>query len=750
MTAAERHRYLQRYADAVRAHRSSETARRRRRRRSTATASRSSPATGTGGRRNVVIATGWCDRPAVPDLAEPLDPAIDAGRRPRRTATRPTPRRRRARRRCVGHRRAAGRRARRRRAVTSCSPSAATAACPAATGAWTSSGGSSGSARLDRTIDEVARPGRRSARAVAAARRPARTTATVDLGTLRDRGRRARRPPHRRRRTPRPLRRRPRRTRRHAPTPGCAGCSPRSTTTSTPPASPPRCSTPESARRSDVDRHPHDLDLRERQVRHRSSGPPATGAPTRGCACPCSTSRGEIRHRHGVTAGRPASTCSASASSTAATRTSSTASAATPPSSPTTSSRRTCPSPVRLNGADTHVHQTAPRYDAVIVGARAAGAATAMLLARAGLRVLVVDRSRYGADTLSTHALDARPASSSCTAGASSTGSSTPARRRPPHHVPLRRRATSPCRSSRRYGVDALYAPRRTVLDPVLVDAAVAAGAEVRYGITVTGVSRDRAGRVIGVDGRDDRGHRPPSTPHSSSAPTACARRVARRVDAPIEARGTGATAPSSTATGPASSRRLRVGLPARRLRRGDPHQRRPDLRVRRGAPARIGRGGRRRAASGARARPSPSTAARVRAGAAPPGVRTLRRPRRLPAAGLGPGLGARRRRRLLEGPDQRPRPHRRAARRRAAGPSDRDRAARRQLPRRTPSPRTRPTRDRLSLPLFDVVDAIAGQRWTDREIGPLLLQLSAAMADEVEAVSDFDKLGALDTLEVA
>ena len=45
------------------------------------------------------------------------------------------------------------------------------------------------------------------------------------------------------------------------------------------------------------------------------------------------------------------------------------------------------------------------RRDVVVVGARAAGAATAMLLARAGLSVLVVDRSRYGADTLSTHAL---------------------------------------------------------------------------------------------------------------------------------------------------------------------------------------------------------------------------------------------------------------------------------------------------------------------------------------------------------
>src|SRR5512134_276223 len=45
------------------------------------------------------------------------------------------------------------------------------------------------------------------------------------------------------------------------------------------------------------------------------------------------------------------------------------------------------------------------RYDVLVVGARAAGAATAMLLARAGLRVLAVDRGAYGTDTLSTHAL---------------------------------------------------------------------------------------------------------------------------------------------------------------------------------------------------------------------------------------------------------------------------------------------------------------------------------------------------------
>jgi 2-polyprenyl-6-methoxyphenol hydroxylase-like FAD-dependent oxidoreductase len=42
-------------------------------------------------------------------------------------------------------------------------------------------------------------------------------------------------------------------------------------------------------------------------------------------------------------------------------------------------------------------------YDAIIVGARAAGSPTAMLLARKGHRVLVVDRASFPSDTLSTH-----------------------------------------------------------------------------------------------------------------------------------------------------------------------------------------------------------------------------------------------------------------------------------------------------------------------------------------------------------
>ena len=51
-----------------------------------------------------------------------------------------------------------------------------------------------------------------------------------------------------------------------------------------------------------------------------------------------------------------------------------------------------------LDGLDRH-------YQVVIVGARCAGAATALLLARAGVKVLLVDRQAHGSDTISTHAL---------------------------------------------------------------------------------------------------------------------------------------------------------------------------------------------------------------------------------------------------------------------------------------------------------------------------------------------------------
>jgi flavin-dependent dehydrogenase len=145
------------------------------------------------------------------------------------------------------------------------------------------------------------------------------------------------------------------------------------------------------------------------------------------------------------------------------------------------------------------------KYDVVVVGARCAGAATALLLARAGHRVLVVDRGRYGTDTLSTHALmrgavvqlhrwNILPA-----VIASGT---TPVRQATFFYGD----ESVPVPISPRDGIDALYAPRRHVLDRLLVDAARAAGADVVYGVRTKGLQRSGTGRVTGVVLEDESG----------------------------------------------------------------------------------------------------------------------------------------------------------------------------------------------------------------------------------------------------
>jgi flavin-dependent dehydrogenase len=144
-------------------------------------------------------------------------------------------------------------------------------------------------------------------------------------------------------------------------------------------------------------------------------------------------------------------------------------------------------------------------YDVVVVGARAAGAATAMLLARQGKRVLLLDRDRYGADTLSTHALMRGGVFLLSRWGlldqVVDTGAPPVRQTRFDYGTDTATIAIKPT-----LGVQALYAPRRTALDPVLVDAAAEAGAEVRFGVGVTGLLRDDAGRVVGVHGRDRTG----------------------------------------------------------------------------------------------------------------------------------------------------------------------------------------------------------------------------------------------------
>ncbi|MGH7725539.1 MAG: NAD(P)/FAD-dependent oxidoreductase [Candidatus Eiseniibacteriota bacterium] len=158
-------------------------------------------------------------------------------------------------------------------------------------------------------------------------------------------------------------------------------------------------------------------------------------------------------------------------------------------------------------------------FDVIVVGARCAGSPTAMLLARHGYRTLVVDRATFPSDTISTHLIH------------------------PPGMGALRRWGlrdrviATNCPPIDTYLFDfgaftlsgapgtkeepVGYAPRRTVLDKILVDAASGAGAKVREdfvvdevlfdGGTVTGIRghaksgasiTERARIVVGADGR--------------------------------------------------------------------------------------------------------------------------------------------------------------------------------------------------------------------------------------------------------
>jgi flavin-dependent dehydrogenase len=145
------------------------------------------------------------------------------------------------------------------------------------------------------------------------------------------------------------------------------------------------------------------------------------------------------------------------------------------------------------------------RWDAIVVGARIAGAATALRLARQGLRVLVLERGHHGADTLSTHALMRGGAAMLQSLGLLDrvAAAGTPAVRQTRFHYPGETRTVSIRPAA---GVDALYAPRRTLLDAMMIDAAAAAGAEVRFGFTVSDLTRDSAGRVTGVVGHTPAG----------------------------------------------------------------------------------------------------------------------------------------------------------------------------------------------------------------------------------------------------
>lgn len=140
-------------------------------------------------------------------------------------------------------------------------------------------------------------------------------------------------------------------------------------------------------------------------------------------------------------------------------------------------------------------------YDVIVVGARCAGSPTAMLLARKGYRVLLVDRATFPSDTLSTLVIHAPGIAALSRWGL------------------LDALAATGCPPIGRYvfdfgpvvvdgtpyacdGASFAYAPRRTVLDKLLLDAAAQAGAEVHEGFLVDEILM-QDGTVVGI-----RGHR--------------------------------------------------------------------------------------------------------------------------------------------------------------------------------------------------------------------------------------------------
>jgi len=142
-------------------------------------------------------------------------------------------------------------------------------------------------------------------------------------------------------------------------------------------------------------------------------------------------------------------------------------------------------------------------YDAIVIGARCAGSPMAMLLARKGYRVLVVDRATFPSDTVSTHILHPLGAASLARWGLLDRLTATGC---PPIHSYAF--DFGPFTISGKPGTaDAALAfcPRRTVLDKLLVDAAAEAGSEVREGFVVDEILSED-GRVTGIRGHSKTG----------------------------------------------------------------------------------------------------------------------------------------------------------------------------------------------------------------------------------------------------
>jgi flavin-dependent dehydrogenase len=372
-------------------------------------------------------------------------------------------------------------------------------------------------------------------------------------------------------------------------------------------------------------------------------------------------------------------------------------------------------------------------YDVIVVGGRAAGAATAMLLARSGLDVLVLERGAYGADTLSTHAIMRGGVLQLSRWGVLDdlVAAGTPPVKRTTFsysdaQVVIDIKASP--------GVDALYAPRRTVLDPALVRGAADAGASIHHGTSVNRLLW-RGDRVIGVHATTEDGRSVELFAQLVIGADGIRSTIARNVDAPftrvgehiagsvygywsdVETNGFEWTFRPDACSGviPTNNGQVCVFTVAR--------------------PARLGRG-RVGVIEEVLAEGAPDVWERVRRGSAPKGARMWSGHVSYMRQSYGAGWAlvgdagyfkdpisahgltdAMRDAELLA----------RAVVDGWNGGASRDALADYQA-----------TRDRISEDLFGITDRIASQQWDDAEISELLIRLSASTNAELELLNSF------------
>lgn len=145
-------------------------------------------------------------------------------------------------------------------------------------------------------------------------------------------------------------------------------------------------------------------------------------------------------------------------------------------------------------------------YDAIIVGARCAGSPTAMLLARKGYKVLLLDRGTFPSDMpFSNHYVHQTGSARMKRWGLLDKLSATGCPPITTNHWNYGDFTLTGSPTPAEGGVSEAYAPRRKVLDPILVEAAVAAGAELREGFSAQEVLFE-GDTVVGIRGRQKNG----------------------------------------------------------------------------------------------------------------------------------------------------------------------------------------------------------------------------------------------------